>query len=143
MTPIINPWWFFWIGLADRIGTATGVFAGILFVALVIIVSCKFYLIKEYVRNREDTGELKKAMKPYTNWQVFCLVFGLIFWIISTFLPNSTTLTRMAIAQNITYERLNKALELGKDVHETIKQDIIDVLDGLSKEDTVITRKIK
>lgn len=101
MEPIINPMWFYTIGLCDSL-INTIIF--ILFVlGFLIFIDC-----------------LKGEGVPKNLWIMF-----IIFLILVTFIPTSSTLTKMLISSQVTIDKVDKSV----DAIEKVCNDIITIID--------------
>lgn len=124
MTPIISPWVFYLMGVSTPVKVITGMImttTGILWIIF-------FFLAKEKaVEYGEETNDYKKLSKIAKQILTTFLLITVIFIAI----PTESTLTKMIVAQNVTYERVEMVGETVKDVYE----DIISLVDG-NDEDT-------
>ena len=102
MTPVINPWIFYLLGLVDPLKCTAFIAATFLGCGLFIHYFC----------------ESEKAPK-----KIFVLT-GLLLTL-AFFVPNSKTVTKMVLAQNVTYERV----EAVTDTVETVYNDIMDLFE--------------
>lgn len=123
MTPIINPWVFYLMDICWPISFFSGLIAIAAFIGWVIT----FVLSKI---EQIDCGEtldykiLNKAAKSL-------LPVAIISIFISIATPSESALTKIIIAQNVTYERVEVASETVRDVYE----DIISLVDGGEEEE--------
>lgn len=110
MTPIISPWVFYLIYIVNPMRS----------VALIgIIVVISIWSLKCFMN--DTICKFNTASKILVTF----------FIVIAVFLPSESTLTKMLIAQNVTYERVEMVGETVKDVYE----DIISLVDS-NDEDT-------
>lgn len=106
MEPIINPWLFYFVGVADAIRIFFAVVGG----------SCiaVFWLCASYAMAEPKTDINKKL-----------LIVLLIALVVSTLgfilVPSSDTLVKMAVAENVTYD----AVDAAKDVVIQVYNDIL------------------
>ena len=102
MTPVINPWVFYLLGLVDPLK----------YIALTatIFIGCGLFI--------HCICEGEKA--PKKLYVIAGLLLALAF-----FVPNSKTVTKMVLAQNVTYERV----EAVTDTVETVYNDIMDLFE--------------
>lgn len=118
MTPIISPWVFYFMPICDGLG----------FICLLVGVACLIgtiavtvgYVFEDNSRYRdEDTinicKKFKKALIPITA----------VLLILGTFIPSERTITKMLVAQNVTYERVEQVT----DTVETVYNDIMDLFE--------------
>lgn len=115
MIPVISPWIFY----------ATYVAEGVTFLAVVIaIVAGIAYVAAKVVslfgdfsgEDDEDYIKIRKASKTFGT-------VALVAIILSIFVPGEKTITKMIVAQNVTYERV----EAATDVVQTVYEDIMDL----------------
>ena len=114
MTPIINPWVFYLISVVDSIvGTATV----LLIISVIIFAVTGFFVLMmlgEYDRDDDEFKTVSKCAKKAALLALLCFA-------LSTFVPTENTITKMLIAQNVTYERVEDVT----DTVETVYNDIM------------------
>lgn len=118
MTPIISPWVFYLIGASTPVRVITGTIMGISG-----IVWIAFFIMAKI----EETDYCKKLSKIAKSFLTLFLLSAVLF----IAMPTESTLTKMIVAQNVTYEHVETVGETVKDVYE----DIISLVDG-NNEDT-------
>ena len=96
MTPVINPWLIYLIGIVD----------GLKYGALVLGVTVGIFIFGNWVSG------IKAARWCYFV-ATLCLVLALL-------VPSSNTVTAMTVAQNVTYERVDVAADTVREVYEDI-----------------------
>ena len=113
MTPVISPWVFYAMAVVDDFQSlllGASVIIGLAIVAGLIGYSSSF-------GDSERTkylAFLKKLIAPF----VICGV-------VMSLVPSSTTITKMLIAQNVTYERV----EVATDTIQSVYEDIMDLFE--------------
>lgn len=115
MTPVISPWVFYWMPVCDNLS----LISVILFFSLsliVLIASCVWCGNIHYGENDPDVRMSKSILKKL-------MPFAVIFGLLSCFIPSEKTLTKMILAQNVTYERV----ETVSDTVTTVYNDIMDL----------------
>lgn len=115
MTPVINPWVFYAIYVAEGVAFLTAliaIIAGIAYVAVKVVSLFGNY----YGEDDEDYIKIRKASKVIGT-------VALVAVILATFVPGEKTITKMIVAQNVTYERV----ETATDVVQTVYDDIMDL----------------
>lgn len=110
---IINPWWFYLIGVAEAI-QAFFMIIGILGAIIMIILACILL---------EENGEVPKCCKL-----IIILCISMTF--IGTLIPNKETCYSMAIASVATTENLDYAAEAGKNVIDYITEKAIELIEA-------------
>lgn len=119
MEPIISPWLIYLICIIGHIHTL-GV--------VVLVSSVMALLIIFKVSMMENTyNETKKFLKA-----VIIVIFISLFTTI--FIPTEKTVITMIVADNITYERVEKVTKGSSDIKNALKQDVIDIINGIRKE---------
>ena len=123
-TPIVNPWFFYWISFVDKVQIffIVGiVISAILGLVTAILWACDIGCYDNEVLNKRFLPLLKKA----------------VFWLfVSSFLtiitPNKTTLIEMAVAKNVT----PATIEAGKDAIKSSADYIFERIKDLTSEET-------
>lgn len=118
MTPIVSPWVFYAMTVVDSL-TILSVIVMILSV-IVVGLSGVIKLIDMSYYPDED---LQKVCSNLIHKTLPVLVVSAI---LVTFVPNSTTITKMLVAQNVTYERV----EVATDTVEKVYEDIMELFEG-------------
>ena len=101
---VINPWVFYWMNVVDAIVIAAVTAVIVLITAMLIYISCTALAYEEI-----DMRIVKR------------FALGIIAaTVVATFVPGSGTITKMIIAENVTYERVEGAADVVQDVYEDI-----------------------
>lgn len=123
MTPVISPWVFYFIAVADQLNTWTSLFGSLLFIAAVVALigaaSSKCFW------KDDDEYKVRKTIG------VKSLKIAALLLAISIITPSETTITKMIVAQNVTYERVDAAV----DTVETVYNDIMELFKDNSTEE--------
>lgn len=127
MEPIVSPWFIYVIGIADGFIASMG-FVGFWFsLACVIAFGCIVTNISE-----ADNPNASKTSRP---WQLSIpVLLFLLWWLVFALVPNSKTLIGMAVAQNVTQDRVVRAGKVVYAAKDDLKKDIIDIITALKKE---------
>lgn len=124
MEPIINPWMIYLIGNINSIGCFFMVF-GIL---------STFATIMFWCLGGDDIEDAPLLVKnKILKW--FLTIFAVITLTIAVLIPNSKTLTAMVIANEITYDRVDSLKATVGDIHNIVKQDIIDMIQEIKRDE--------
>lgn len=115
MTPIISPWVFYLMSVVDGIGCSLTILLVTVAVAILIFV-VKGYVESEDFHNAEESRNCYKAAKK--SGVILAIIMAL-----DVFIPTTDTITKMIVAQNVTYERV----EAATDVVQTVYEDIMDL----------------
>lgn len=100
MTPVISPWVFYLLYAIDSLKCLSVIGA---FLSLAAI----FFIAEELRGNEKFQIYMKRS----------CALF-IIFITFSLFIPNSNIITKMIVAQNVTYERVEAATDTVQEVYE-------------------------
>lgn len=117
MTPVISPWVFYAIYVAEGVAFLTAliaIVAGIAYAAVKVVSLAGDY----YGEDNEDYIKIRKVYKTLGK-------VALVAAILATFVPGEKTITKMIVAQNVTYERV----EAATDVAQTVYEDIMDLFE--------------
>ena len=128
MEPIISPWFIYFLGVVESLGVVLAVLLFVL--AIGAIVFAIFYVVNRvnYDEDDKDVIKSKKALK-------ICLYPLIIVSLIGVFLPSKSTLIAMYVADNITPNNVEKALEVGENFKEEIKKDIFELIEAIQKDE--------
>lgn len=112
MTPVISPWVFYLMPVANKLGVIAVVALTVLIIVYVIMLV--WYFICCDIDDDVCDGIKKAAKKLIVPLAVSVLVYLAI--------PSSTTITKMLIAQNVTYDRVEAAADTVQSVYEDIME---------------------
>lgn len=127
MEPIINPMFFYWLPTINILGNVFEIFATLLTIVAIVMIVVKIFI--EALSEEKDKIEFRKF--PFK----LIIFMWVSFLILAIFIPSKQTLIEMEVARNITYDRLDKVVEVGKDLKNSLKSDIIDIIKTINKED--------
>lgn len=122
MTYIINPMWFYWLNVADKICEATHALAILLFIfsatAYIATVAFKFNALDDDGFDRECSDYIAgtKAQRIATVLAVLAVIMSAIY----TFIPSTEMLIEMQIARFATVENAEWALDAIKSATDYI-----------------------
>ena len=113
MTSVINPWVFYAMSVTDSLKTiAIITLIGSLIVAVIVFIMTTINLEFEGIDG--DTFKFAKRLaKPLVGFIAAATLMIVL-------LPSSQTITKMLIAQNVTYERVEVAADTVREVYEDI-----------------------
>ena len=112
---IINPWWFYLIGIAE------GIQAFFMVIGVIgLLVSLAFTIV---FLTKIQTGNVK--FKPI----ILSMIFAIMIFI-GTLIPNEKTCYSMAIASVATTENLEYAAEAGKNIIDYITEKAIELIEA-------------
>lgn len=120
--PIISPWIIYWISMVSNLGIA-------------VMVLCIVFGIAGFIMLMIYGIELGDDLFQYKKYIISWLIFMLMCALLMVATPNKDTMYAMLIAKQATPANIAKAKELGKDFKDMVKQDIIDVIKQINKED--------
>ncbi len=119
MTPIINPWIVYALGILD---TLNGFLAGINAISMILtVVLCVAYAIAGNDKYISDFWRSKFRL-------ISSIIFTFVVIIINVAIPSKQTAINMLIAKEVTYERLDSLKTTVKDSYDYMKEDIVDIL---------------
>lgn len=116
MTPIISPWVFYATYVCGNLSFICAAVVIITIFVSIVAIACGF--LEDFI----------EYVKPKTK-RILFIIFSICL-VIAIFCPSESTITKMIVAQNVTYERV----EIVGDTVEDIYNDIISLVDG--NEDT-------
>lgn len=111
--PVINPWIFYAIYVADGIVSIASIVTIIVGIAFLILKGFSIVSLWDYGEDDEDHKKFKTA----ANWLGRTVLVALI---LAIFVPGEKTITKMVVAQNVTYERVEAATDVVQEVYEDI-----------------------
>jgi hypothetical protein len=128
MESIVNPWFIYLLGMVDSLNTIIGVTFVFVCIGLFILI------VVAIVATCAGDGDLvkdgwDKCWKPRFYIPLFIYLF------LCATVPTKKTLIAMYVANEVTYERAEKAVDITKDLKNTLKKDIIDIIQEVTKED--------
>ena len=113
MTPIINPMWFYWIGVVDGIKNFLGEGVLITGTLLFFAIGAYFWFITEKYYTESDEYQLGLTLvKKYSTRSVILI---LLLLIIGLFIPSQATIIQMMAASYTTSDNLETASEVIKE----------------------------
>ena len=114
MTPVISPWLFYLMSIVNKVNLLFGI-------CIIVSGVMLFFTLMEYdcektsfMKSEEKVNSLKRMIKKL----VILMTTSAIALV---FVPTQSTITKMIIAQNVTYERV----EVVGDTVETVYNDIM------------------
>lgn len=116
MTPVISPWVFYAISVADGIAIVAAIATFIVGIAYLIFKGISLVNFWEYGKQDESYQRANSIAKHLGK-------IALVAIILSSIVPSEKTITKMIVAQNVTYERL----EAATDVVQTVYEDIMEL----------------
>lgn len=137
---IINPMFWYWINTIPVVVQV--IFIPIL-IALIIklnyhsiwvfvcLMTLDDYLYSHY---KDKAERFEKSKQEHIKKLPLSIALVLIPAFILALSPSKQLLIEMIVLDNITYERVEKAVNLGKDIKDVIKTDIIDIIEALKTE---------
>lgn len=126
MEPIVSPWFIYFLGIAE---TIRGFFIGFTAAAWIAFVIC----IIGWVVCKHDSGGYADNFKIWKKWLPKTIILTLFFSVITMCFPSKNTMITMYVADNITPNNVEKALEVGADFKNEIKKDIIELIEAIQK----------
>lgn len=124
MTPVISPWVFYFTNVSNTLIVLTAIFGFAAAAIAIIAASMSLYALGEWGAEDEDYIARKSFAKKAARIAVPLLILAI-------FLPSERTVTKMIVAQNVTYERVDAAV----DTVETVYNDIMGLFEDNSTEE--------
>jgi hypothetical protein len=121
MESIVNPWIIYFIGVIDGIDN--------LFDVLAFIGGVAFFCF--WIGQLATGGDYWEQWKKYIK---HIIIIPLILIFVSLVFPSKNTIIAMYVANEVTYDRAEKVVEVGKDIKNSLKKDILDIIQELTKE---------
>lgn len=119
MTPVISPWVFYAISVVDGLKSMAMIGATLTVAAATIF---SISALSELDCEGEVTDASKELIKR-------CIIAFAAFLAFLIFIPSSNTITKMIVAQNVTYERVEVATDTVQEVYE----DFMELLEEESE----------
>jgi hypothetical protein len=82
----------------------------------------------------QDEDELADFKKGWGKKGKISILLSLIFIFISVFCPTKDELIAIYVADKVTYDIAEKALDNGKLIKDELKKDVIEIIESLTKE---------
>lgn len=125
MKPIINPLWFYLIGISESLTSAGLVFGVLGIIATIIMIIC--FVIEQDMRNSNE-----KLVVFYKKNSKRCFIIGLIGIFIATFIPSEKTCYQMMAASIVTPDNIETVVDTTKDGVEWLIDTITEASEKLS-----------
>ena len=122
-TPIVNPWFFYWISFVDKIQIFFII--GIVVSIIIGIITGILWLCEI---GYDDNESLKKKYLPLLKKVAFWLFVSSFLTVVT---PDKSTLIEMAVAKNVT----PATIETGKDVIKSSTDYIFERIKSLTSEE--------
>lgn len=111
MTPIISPWWFYLIDVLGNLKLLCNPLLLIVIgICVVALLSTKWSLKEDILKLDED----KSDAGLYKDAKILCVTL-LVLFVVGNFIPSKETMYTMMVAQNVTYENVEKAADIIQD----------------------------
>lgn len=112
MTPVISPWVFYLMSVCGGINV-------VLTTLLVFgVIATLFFLVSGFVETEDGHNE-EQSKKDYKRAKRFGIITAILVTL-DILIPPTDTITKMIVAQNVTYERVEAATDVVQTVYEDI-----------------------
>lgn len=111
MTPVISPWIFYIMPVCENLGFIACLVAALLGMAVMFLLVG--YFIDLDWNHTSDAEHKKRFIKKLIPFLIIALV-------IACLIPSEETVTKMLIAQNVTYERVDVVTDTVANVYNDI-----------------------
>lgn len=124
MEPIVSPWFIYAIGIADQIKDVMGWIGGLLTIAaffgtIVIFFGCSSEM--ELIKKKDD--------RDFHPWMMpVPAIIIVLWWGLYAVIPTSKTVIGMAVASQVTSQRVVKAGKIVYAAKDDLKKDIVDII---------------
>lgn len=131
---IVHPMWFYLYGLLGKLECLSATVA----IISLILAGISGFIFVMCDPNYEANGKAMalKCLKPFA-------ITGTLFLFLNLFLPTQTTFLQMAAASYATKENVGKAVQVGKELKDTIKTDLIDIIKSIKEYDEPVGKKVE
>lgn len=120
MTPIISPWVFYLMSVVGNIRTIA--------ITMILLATASLAIGTPIIFTESNVGnELRNILNFIKKIVPVLLLSGIVV----IFVPSETTITKMIVAQNVTYERVDTVT----DTVETVYNDIMNLFEKSSDAD--------
>jgi hypothetical protein len=143
MESIISPWFIYFLSIITGIKVVFIVFTIFSGASLIFFIAGYFwgedfaeiYENSTYEGGKEKYASYKSRAKTFLKFarKMPFIFIPLLFLSILT--PDRETVITMYVADKVTWNNAQKAIEIGADIKETIKKDVIDILNILKDEE--------
>ena len=126
MMPIINPWIFYLIDILSKLKGVSRFATFITALALIVITIITAYLkVQDSYYGSENNIEVIEILTRFFKKLLIVACIAISVFIVT---PSEETMYKMLVAQNVTYENVDKA-------QEEIKETVDYIFKKLGKED--------
>ena len=130
MEPIVSPWFIYFLSLVDSIICLLVTTAILSAIALLI-----YYIGFGMTAGSYSQNERERWVNGWKGKAKLLWILIVVCVPLSVFIPSKNTLIAMYVADNITPNNVEKALEVGKDFKEEIKKDIFELIEAIQKDE--------
>ncbi len=124
MESIISPWFVYFVSLVDSLSNVITFFAVI--AGLIAVIYITGIMVN---RGEENEDAIEQWKRGWGKIGIATIVLSIILIPLAVFMPTKNTLIAMYVANEVTYDRVEKAGEIAKDVKDEIKKDFMDILE--------------
>ena len=128
MEPIVSPWFIYLLSIVSGVKNTFLFFVLLsgLVVAICLIIKVCLYIDETEFNNPENTRKSVRAVSKLAYPLFIISLLGTIF------IPNKNALIGMYVANEITPDNITKAVEIGKDFKESVKKDVLDIIQSIT-----------
>ena len=120
---IIDPAVFYWINVLGTLQTLFAIIGAFLSIAGIVFVGCYYYQKNNAIDYKWDTkaaehvkvkvidDDTMTIAKTFLKWAKITSVFGIIFIIVSIFIPGKVTSIEMLVARTATFDNVNMTVD--------------------------------
>ena len=135
MKPIISPIWFYFVSLADKIGSlaVTLIIGGIIFSAILVI----FLLVVEAEGDFESEEERRRWYGYLKKGIITIIAAGVLYCAV----PSETTCYKMMAAQVVTPDNIATVGKTGEDIINYIVESVKEITDSNEDSESIDSNK--
>jgi hypothetical protein len=130
MDYVINPMWFYWLGVVDNLNIFFwSMIITLLFIGIVLnTIRAVEYENLSYTEVEEGKNVVV-VKKMFKQWLIvfFCI---LPFVLLIVFTPSKETMIKMTVSKQVTYKNIDKAEEKIKETFDYIVDKVKEIKEG-------------
>jgi len=133
MTPIVSPWFIYFLGVIDIFNFVLGFTTIILGIAILVFIVASMGM-KVEAEGEYGTDSDKKWEEYWRKLRKKCLPIFLIVLVLAIITPSKNTLIAMYVTKFVTTDNVTKAIEAGGNFKDVVKKDIIEIIEAMKGE---------
>ena len=135
MTPIINPMYFYYLYIYTNFHSALAAIVALLLIWIITVAAIAGVGILCTAAGEIDKEKLLSVISAaLIRHPKIVISITAALLMLHTLLPSPDTIHKMYIANNVTCERMEHLKEIGIDIKNELKSDILDIIDEVTAE---------